>query len=258
MKHLSVRVAVSLGLMLVLMAFAWPSQIEQPLFAQQPPIGPEPQARSVTVSGSGQINVQPDVGVVVVGVQTEAAEAGNVLAQNNEQMQAVIDALTEAGVAEDDIQTQTVQLQPIRPVPPPDQPFPSPEMTQAMTPTSYIATNLVEVRVREVEDLGSILDTAVQAGANRVESIRFEVSDPLQALAQARDAAWEDARQKAEQLAGLADAELGEVLMINEAATLPFPAIERVAAFDVAAAVPVQPGTQMVGVNIQVTWRLTE
>jgi uncharacterized protein len=81
------------------------------------------------------------------------------------------------------------------------------------------------------------------------------VSDPLEALAQARDAAWEDARQKAEQLAGLAGVELGEVLLINEALTLPFPAFETYAAFDVAA-VPVQPGTQTVGINIQVTWRL--
>jgi uncharacterized protein YggE len=255
MNHLSVRVAVSVILMLGLLAFVWPSQIEQPLFAQQPPIGPEPQARSVTVSGSGQINVQPDVGVVVVGVQTEAAEAGNVLAQNNEQMQAVIDALTEAGVAEDDIQTQTVQLQPIRPMPPPDQPFPAPGVTQAMTPTSFVATNLVQVRVRAVEDLGTVLDAAVEAGANRVESIRFEVSNPLEALVQARDAAWEDARQKAEQLVGLADAELGEVLTINEATTFPFPTFETYAAFDVAA-VPVQPGAQTVTVNIQVTWRL--
>jgi uncharacterized protein len=255
MKFMLFRVAVSLALILGLLAFAWPDQSGRTLFAQQPPIGPEPQARSVTVSGSGQINVQPDVGIVVVGVQTEAVEAGDVLSQNNEQMQAVIDALTEAGVAEEDIQTQTVQLQPIRPMPPPDQPFPTTGVTQAMTPTSFVATNLVQVRVREVEDLGAVLDAAVEAGANRVESIRFEVSDPLEALAQARDAAWEDARQKAEQLAGLADAELGEVLLINESPTLPFPAVETFAAFDVAA-VPVQPGTQTIGVNIQVTWRL--
>lgn len=254
MKRFFVRLAMSVSLMLVLMAFTWPGQVEQPLLAQQPPV--EPQARSVSVSGSGQVNVKPDVGVVVVGVQTQAVEASTVLAQNNEQMQAVINALAEAGVAQDDIQTQTVQLQPIEPVPPPNQPFPATGATQAMTPTSYIATNLVEVRVRDVADLGAVLDAAVQAGANRVESIRFEVSDPLEALARARDAAWEDAHQKAEQLAGLADAELGEVLTINEAATLPFPAVERVATFDVAAAVPVQPGTQTVSVNIQVTWRL--
>ncbi|HRW03754.1 MAG TPA: SIMPL domain-containing protein [Caldilineaceae bacterium] len=217
--------------------------------------------RTVSVSGSGQIHVRPDIAVVQVGVQTSAEEATAALNANNEQMQALIDALTKAGVAQDNIQTQTIQLQPQYPAGAGATP-PQPEAGSAQSTntspeiTGYIATNTVEVQVNEIDNLGSLLDSVVAAGGNQINSIRFEISEANAALQQARETAWEDAQQKAEQLATLAGAELGDVLTISEFSRGPIPVAETSMAVRDTSAVPVQPGTQDVNVELQVTWQL--
>jgi uncharacterized protein YggE len=226
------------------------------MLALQPQYGPvsaqtggnEPQ-RTINVSGTGQASAVPDIAVVTLGVQTEAEQASAALSQNNERMQAVINAVKEAGVAQEDIQTQAIQLQPRL-----EQPRP-----QEVTPPNvvgYVATNTIQVTVRKLDNLGQMLDAAVQAGSNLIENISFQVSDPAELLDRAREAAWQDAQHKAEQLAKLAGAKLGDVLTINESSSTPIPVVvERAAA--PAAAVPIQPGTQMIEVDIQVTWALS-
>jgi hypothetical protein len=201
--------------------------------------------RTVSVSGSAQVGAQPDVAVVRLGVETRAEQADEALAENNERMQDLIDALQEAGVAEEDIQTQVVQLRPQYPEGPQQA---EPEVV------GYVASNVVEARVREIENVGQLLDAAVQAGGNRIEGIRFEVSDPTAVLEQAREAAWADAQAKAEQLAELAGAELGAVWSINESGGAPRPVLRAEVAED--AAVPIQPGSQNIEVRLDVTWLL--
>jgi uncharacterized protein YggE len=220
----------------------------------QPPAASEP-PRSVTVSGAGRVSVQPDVAVVNIGVETTAEEASAALAQNNEQMQALLDTLQSAGVASEDIQTQTVQL--YSPNMEPMQPPPA-ETRGAEQPQSagYRALNLVEVRVRDLTQVGNLIDQAVQAGGNQIHGIRFELSDPQAALDQARQEAWNEARHKAEQWAELTGAALGEVLTINEyQSAIPY-AAESTLVRGAAADVPIEPGAQTVQVDVQVSWRL--
>lgn len=226
-------------------------------YAQQSTI-PDPNAtvRSVSVSGSGQVNVQPDEAVVQVGVQTADAEAAAALSANSEQMQSLINALEENGVDPEDIQTQTIQLQPQYAGTTGDAPPQPLQMGETPEITGYIATNTVEVRARDLANLGSLLDTVIAAGGNQIEGIRFEVSNATDALESARETAWNDAQQKAAQLAQLADAELGAVLSISEFSRGPIPLAQPSAAVREASAVPIQPGTQDVGVELQVTWRL--
>lgn len=231
----------------------------QPILAQeQPPVTGEELPRNINVSGIGVVNAQPNMAIVSLGVETQAEEASAALAQNNEQMQALIDTLREAGIAEEEIQTQTVRLQPqYAQAPDPNQPQASDRPT---TPEiiGYVATNTVEVRVRDLSMVGELLDAAVQAGGNQIQGIRFDLSDPTAALDQAREVAWQDACHKAEQLATLADAALGPVLTISEFSQTPIPLAQDVATARGAAeaAVPVQPGAQQIQVNVQVTWQL--
>jgi len=225
----------------------------------QPPVPDEDAPRSINVSGTGLVNAQPDMAVVSLGVETQAEEAGAALTQNNEQMGALLDTLSEVGIAEEDIQTQTVRLQPQYAQAEPTAPQAG---TRAATPEiiGYVATNTVEVRVRDLSTVGELLDAAVQAGGNQIQGIGFELSNPADALDQARQAAWQDARHKAEQLATLADATLGVVLTISEFSQTPIPLAQDTAVLRGAAeaAVPVQPGAQQIQVNVQVTWRLME
>jgi hypothetical protein len=160
-------------------------------------------------------------------------------------MESVLDSLMEAGVASEDIQTQSLHL------------TPSYETDEGgRTLVGYTAFNIVEVRVRVLDGLGSLLDDAVQSGANTLENINFEISDPTSALDQARELAMADARHKAEMLASLSNVELGTVLSINESSGRPIPAPREVVLEDEARAVPIESGRETVSVNLQVTWLL--
>ena len=222
--------------------------------AQAQPAATGPAVRSVTVSGTGRVSAQPDVATITIGVQTDAAQASAALTQNSEQMQALIKTLEEGGVDKKDIQTQAIQLYT------PDQQAvePMPAETRGVTQTvggGYRAINLVEVRVRDLSKVGALIDQAVQAGGNQIQGIRFELSDPQAALDQARQAAWEDAQHRAEQWAELTGAKLGEVLTINEyQSAIPYAADSSL--MRGAASVPVEPGTQTIQVDVQVSWQL--
>ena len=247
MKHLRIVALVLLStLLLALVVTAAPS----PLLAQESvDDGANQPQRTLSVSGSGTVSGRPDVAVVTLGVQTDAEEAAAALSQNSDQMQALVDALTGAGIAEKNIQTQVVRLQPQY------------RQTDSQTGGTseligYRATNLVQVRVEALDSLGQILDAAVQAGGNTIENISFEISDSTDLVSQAREAAWNDALGKAQQLAELAGAELGPVMTISETSRTPSPVIERAVAAQAAAPVPIQAGTQDVEVDISVTWSL--
>ncbi len=209
----------------------------------------EAEQRTISVSGSGTVSATPDEVVLRLGVETRAETASEAMSQNSEQMTAVINSLEEAGVPPENIQTQTVQLRPQY-----ETPEREPGPAQERELVGYVASNIVEARTGDLDAVGELLDAAVQAGANRVEGLQFEVSDPVDLLVQARDAAWEDAEAKAEQLADLAEAELGDVLSINESTSAPRLVARE--AVEMEAAVPIQPGTEDIRVDLQVTWLL--
>jgi uncharacterized protein YggE len=255
MKHRWGKGVVVVGL--VLLSTVWLLSGSMPPLAQaqvgqQPEDNSEP-TRTLSVSGNGQASAQPDTATVTLGVETQDTEASAALTQNSEQMQAVIDALEEAGVAAKDIQTQSIQLTPRYEQPPQPQ-----GSTQTQGPpqlVGFVATNTVQVLVRDLSSLGELLDAAVQAGGNQIQGISFEIEDPSALLDQAREAAWEDAMHKAEQLVKLAGVQLGPVLTISEFSSTPRPAVEKGLGAG-AAAVPIQPGTQSVEVNLQIVWLL--
>jgi uncharacterized protein YggE len=202
--------------------------------------------RTVSVSAAGQVSSQPDTAVVTIGVQTDAEEAAAALTQNSQQMQSLVAAVRQAGVASADIQTQTIRLQPD---------YTTQQNQQKLS--GFTAINTVQVRVSKLDNLGSLLDAAVQAGGNTINQIQFEISDTSQLHKQARQAAMQSAKEKASELAGLADAQLGPVVSINENSAVPQPyALGASAAPSASVAVPVEPGTQNVTVNVQVTWEL--
>ncbi len=246
-------------------AFAGGSRAQVYAQAQPTPTsGPSSSSlRTISVSGNGSVDVTPDMAVVTLGVQTNAQTASQALTQNNTQMQAVMSALQKAGIASADIQTSFVQLAP-RYENPPQQPQgqaqppaqATPEATPTEVPVTYTATNTVNVKVRKLDTLGTLLDDVVSAGGNQIQGIRFDVSNPSQAVDQARQAAMNDATHKAQQLATLANAKLGAVMTIEENSQQPIPFAAPMAAQASGASVPVSPGTQTVTVNLQVTWEL--
>lgn len=203
--------------------------------------------RTIQVSGRGEVSARPDQAVVRLGVETEADTAADALAENNERMTAVISATLAMDIAEADVQTQGFRLQPV---------YDSSSDTQTPELTGYRATNTVQITVRDLEQLGALLDTAVAAGGNTVEGIQFEISNQAELETDAREAAMQNAQEKAEQLTQLAGAELGPVHTILETGQSVPVAAAPARQESLAANVPVQPGTQTIQASVQVTWEI--
>jgi hypothetical protein len=235
--------AIVLTLGLVTLAGHWLSQSSGAVAAQEETAD---RTRVIEVTGQGSVSARPDIARVRLGVQTEGETAVNALDANNVRMQDVISATLEAGVAEEDVQTSGLSLQPV---------YEQTDDNQRQL-TGYRANNDIEITVRDLDGLGNILDAAVSAGSNTIQSIRFEISDPRTLQEQAREAAMENAIAKATQLTNLADAELGEVLTIHETSTAPGPVFRAETEEALSAEAPVQPGTETINVTVRVSWRI--
>jgi uncharacterized protein len=180
--------------------------------------GPSPAAasddapREIVVTGEGRVEAAPDMATVSAGVENQADTAEAALAANAEAMRRVLEALADAGIERRDVQTNRLSLDPV--YRPRDGEDWSPEVM------AYLARNMVTVRVRAVGNLGAVIDTMSETGANRIAGIHFGIAEPRSQEDAARAEAVADARARAELYADAAGVELGRVLAIRE--TLPF------------------------------------
>ena len=207
--------------------------------------------RTLSVTGSGKVYLTPDIAYINIGVHTQGDDAAGAVASNNSQSQTVIDALRGLGIDARDIQTTNFSIYPQQQYDPQGQP--SGEIT-------YMVDNTVFVTVRELDEIGDLLDAAVAAGANSINGISFDVADRTEALSGARQAAVADARAQAEELAQVAGVTLGELQNISVGAggypPVPYYEGRGGAAADVALSVPVSPGQMLVTVEVSVTYAI--
>ena len=218
-----------------------------PTFAQTESPSPEPSdaRRTVTVSGSATVRSSPDEAVVTLGVRSEAATAEEAMAENADRMNAVIRALLDQGLREDDLATSYLSLYPRY-------------ADSGLTVVGYTAENQVSVTVGDLDRIGRLIDRAVQAGANLTSGISFRLSGENEAADRALADAVADARTKAELLAGAGGAGLGEVISIAEAGTpTPPPVYYDYAVAEAAGgAPPVLPPELETQVSVTVVWAL--
>ncbi len=209
--------------------------------------------RTLSVSGQGTVRLAPDIAYVFIGVHTEQETPGDAVEANNEQAQAVIDALLAEGIAETDIQTTNFNIYPME-----EYDFNG----QRTGVTAYVVDNTVQVTVRDLDSLGDLLSTAISAGANSINGIQFDVGDKDRAFEQARELAVENGFQQAEALADLSGVTLGEIqniVMFAAGAPGPYyPAGVGGGASLVAEerAVPVLPGELAIQVQVSMTFEI--
>jgi len=209
---------------------------------------PSTTQRTVTVSGTATIESAPDEAVIGLGVQTQANTAEGALSQNAEKMTKVLQALVDMGVGKDDIATSSVSLYPTY-------------GQNGMDITGYQAANQVDVTLHDMSKVGPVIDAAVGAGANFTNGVMFQLSDQNQGVNQALTAAVANARSKAEALAAAGDAQLGQVVTIQETSGAVGPPIyyDRAMAGAAEASVPtpIQPPTLETQVSVTVVWSLS-
>lgn len=206
---------------------------------------------SVTVSGKGELRAAPNEAEITVGVVTQDTSAAQAMEKNNNAVQQLLVALEEMGIARRDIRTTSFNVSPQY----------NYDREGRLPPEiiGYQASNQVQVKVRELEQLGTLLDQLIQQGANQVHGVQLSVRDEQQRLDEVRQQALNDARRKAELYAKAAGARLGRVLLVEETPQGfpgPMPR-QHFAAEARAATVPIAPGEQTLEVDVQVTFALT-
>ncbi len=168
----------------------------------------------IWVTGAGRVSVTPDIATLGIGVETHAETVGAAMAEAAASMQAVIDSLTAAGIAEDDIQTLTFDV---------STRYEWNDRLRRSEMVGFTVTNTVRATVRNLGTIADVIDGATQAGGDnaRVGGLSFSVDDTEDAERQARELAMEAAREQAGQLASLAGVELGDAFFVSESGAAP-------------------------------------
>jgi uncharacterized protein YggE len=200
--------------------------------------------RTITVTGSGSVEVVPDQGETTLGVFATAPTAAAAQAASDRKERRVIAALKARGVDAADIQTTDVSLSPNY-------------SSNGRRIVGYTASNSVRATIRDLAESSTIIPAAVAAGANQVgglvlSSSRSDALYGRQALA----AAVADARTRAEALAAASGGELGQVRSVSESGSeMPVP-YRAEAAQRVDTSTPVEPGTLEVTAAVTVVFEL--
>jgi uncharacterized protein len=212
---------------------------------------PPPQ---ITVTGEGEIPAAPDMAIISLGVLKTAITASEALHANNEALAAAITTFKDAGIASADIQTSGFSISPQFDYSPAAQNDNKPPKL-----TGYQVANDITVRVRDLKNLGKLLDMVVSDGINSGGSIRFTNSNMDELLKSARKAAVKDALDRARELTEAAGVKTGAILSISEEQNSPPRGlVMSMAASKMADRVPVEAGENTYQAHVTVTLALQQ
>jgi uncharacterized protein YggE len=212
--------------------------------------GPPGVPRTVTVTGTGRAGVRPDLADLRLGVTITAATVEAARSASAKAIAAVLERLRALGVADRDLQTSMVSVNPQY------------DYSREGAPprlAGYQVSNLVAATVRDIERVGDAIDAALTAGATNVDRMAFRVADPSAAEREAREAAVADARLKAESYAKAAGVTIGAVAAILESGApipYPLPGMERLAFAAKDASTPIEAGENEVVATVTIAYLL--
>jgi uncharacterized protein YggE len=164
-------------------------------------------SRTITVVGEGTARIRPNIARANIGVEVMEPSVQEASRSATATMEAVLTALQQQGIEEKDIQTSSFNIWVDRPYGPEGMPSEEPV---------YRVNNNVIVTIRELDNIGSVLDTAIGAGANNIYGITFDLDDRSVVESEAREKAVANAKAKAQELAELNNLQLGDVLSVSE------------------------------------------
>lgn len=238
----------------LILALALAAALPMTANAQTPPPAPmvaPPQGTLLSVSATGEASRTPDIATLSTGVVTQAADANAAMRDNANQMDKVMAALRAAGIAERDVQTSGINLNPQY------------KYADNMPPAivGYQASNTVNVKVRDLSRLGKVLDALVAQGANQINGPSFGLDNPDAAFEEARLAAVKKAQAQAQTYARALGLQVRRIVSISEGgASLPRPPmpVMRMMAADAGYAkeTAVAPGESSVSVGVEMVFEL--
>lgn len=211
-------------------------------------------APRISVTGEGEVSLAPDMAILNLTVLREAETAREAVSAGSAAMKQVLAALKEAGVAERDLQTSGLNIQPRYTQPGPQ------AKPQAPKISGYAASNSLTVRIRDLASVGTVLDKTVSLGVNQGGDVTFVNDDLKPGLTEARKRAVADAMERARTLAEAAGVKLGRILSIEERPTrsgpVPLGKVMRAAVAD--SYVPVERGENSYGTSVNVVVEIAQ
>jgi hypothetical protein len=233
--------------------FAFAALLALATFAVQAQQAPPPVVAAdstlLQVSAHAEAHRVPDVATISAGVVTQAADADAAMRANAQQMDKVMAAVRAAGIAERDIQTSGINVNPQYRY----------AENQPPAITGYQASNTVNLKVRDIGKLGRVLDALVASGANQVNGPSFEIDQPDTVYDEARRAALDKAQARAAMYAKTLGLRVHRIVSIGEGGgyrpPVPMPMMAMAKAMD-RAETQVAPGENILGADLDVVFEL--
>ena len=239
--------AVAIGALALVVSACTPS-----VTVEAPPATTDGSINGIAVSGTGKVTGTPATLTMSFGVSVRRDTVSEAVAVAAEKAQAVIDALESNGIAEEDIQTANYSI------------YPQYDWDgEKQRLLGYQVNNSVIAKIRDIDNAGEVIDDVTAAGGNEVtvSGVTFSIEDNDALIKAAREAAWADAEEKAEQLASLAGVALGDPTVISESFSPSRPPIAFATAelegADSSFVTPITPGEQQVAVSLNVQFSIS-
>jgi len=205
---------------------------------------------TLTLTAEARVERAPDLAEITAGVTSQGETAAQASRANAEQMARVISAVRAAHIAERDIQTVGLNLQPQYDY----------QNNHAPRLTGYQAGNSVSIRLHDLPRAGAVIDALVAAGANQIGGPNFRIADEDRVLDEARTAAVSKARARAELYARAAGLRVARILRIAEGGAeppmRPMPMMRAMAVQSASAPTPVAPGEVALGAQVTIDFEL--
>ena len=214
-------------------------------FAQEPP-----RPATLSLSATGEVSLAPDQATVSAGVVTSADTAAAAVRANAQAMTAVFAQLRRAGVAERDMQTRNLTVNPV---------YSQPERSSMGTPriTGYEARNTVAALVRDIDTVGAVIDAMFDAGANTLDGVSFSSSEADAALDQARQRAVTELMALRDLYAEAAGLRVIRLTDFNESGVgRPMAVMARMESYSMDSSTPVAAGELTVSMTVNASWEI--
>ena len=204
----------------------------------------------LSISAHAEASRVPDVATLSAGVVTQSTDANTAMRDNAAQMDKVMAAIRKAGIAERDIQTSGINVNPQYRY----------AENQAPAITGYQASNTVSLKVRDIGNLGKVLDALVASGANQVNGPGFEIDKPEAVYDEARRDALKQAQARAQMYANELGLKVRRIVSIDEgggfSAPPPMPMMAMAGRAEKAYDTAVSPGETTLSANLSVVFEL--
>ena len=237
-------------LLFLSLAAATAMAVPAALSAQSSGIAQQSLATRLDISATGTVSRVPDLAIISAGVVTKSATATGAIADNAARMERVRAALRRAGIADKDIQTSSINLNP-------DYRY---ENNQAPVLTGYQASNNVSVKFRDIRNSGKILDALVAEGANQISGPSLTIDKPESAYDEARIKAIAAGRARAELYARSLGMRVVRLVAVSEGGgnypRPPMPMLQMAAKAERSADTAIDPGSQDLEITLSMSFDL--